>query len=146
MAIADSTGDKALKFKPVLFEGGEVTLDDADKTLLDTVAKLLGARPGVKITACGVATERDAADILRVRQEKAAAEAKRKAISGEAVPKPDDVAPVTRDELYDLSQRRSEAVKDYLIAQPKGDESRVFTCAPNIAKEAAAMPRTEITL
>jgi len=146
MAIADSSGDKGLKFKPVLFQGGEVDFDDASKALLDALAKLLEARPGVKITTCGVATERDAADILRVRKEKALAEAKRRTLSTDGVVKPDDVAPVTRDELYDLSQRRSEAVKDYLIARPGVDETRVFTCAPNVAKEASAEPRAEITL
>jgi len=146
MAIDESSGDKALKFQPVLFEGGEVDLSDGSKTLLDAVAKLLEARPGVKITTCGVATERDAADILRVRKEKAAAEAKKKATIFNPAPKPDDAAPVTRDELYDLSQRRGEAVKDYLIARPHVDETRVFVCAPNVAKDAAAEPHTDITL
>jgi hypothetical protein len=139
IAIAES-GDAGLRFKPIAFAGGEVEIDADARQSLDGIAKLLAERKGVRITACGVSTQKDAEDILHVRQQKAMIEAAKTSRP------PEESAPVTRDELYDLSQRRSEAVKDYLIGRPGVTESRVFTCAPNIADDAGAQPHADITL
>lgn len=139
IAIAES-GDAGLKFKSVAFAGGEVDIDADGRQNLDAIAKLLAERTGVRITACGVSTQKDADDILRVRQQKALIEASKTSQPPEAS------VPVTRDDLYDLSQRRSEAVKDYLIGRPGVTEARVFTCAPNIADDANAQPHADITL
>jgi hypothetical protein len=99
----------------------------------------------VKITACGIATPQDAADIFRVRKQKAEALTREQARRGDMLPKEEPV-PVTRDDLYDLSHRRSEAVKDYLVGHEKVDESRVFICAPNVSDDPKAPPHAEITL
>ncbi|MFQ5931000.1 MAG: DUF748 domain-containing protein [Nitrospiraceae bacterium] len=135
-----------LRIEPVRFDAGSTALDAVAQSYLGEIDGLLKARPMVKISICGLATESDRGALQTQARARAMAEAQKPAPKKHAKEAEAAQATVGRDDLLNLARHRGEAVKDYLIGVFGIAEERLFLCAPAVAKEPQTVPRVEIVL
>jgi hypothetical protein len=123
----------ALRLDPLIFRPGQVGLDERQREYLDQVVEKLEQRPQVTLILCGRATPSDR-DYLRP-------------ILPEGTPAGAEDPSDARAEsiLLDMAERRSEAVRTYLIS--KGIEAgRLTYCTPEIARADDARPQVELAI
>ncbi len=144
-AISDAGLPDRLGLRPVGFADGSAALSPGGREFLENIARMMKARPDVRLTLCGVATARDRAAMRKALLEQARANA--------GPPKPGSEKPVAApppvvddERLLLLSKGRGEAVKDSLVRGYGIGENRLLLCAPNIARDENAVPRADITL
>jgi len=53
---------------------------------------------------------------------------------------------VKENQLLSLAQRRSEAIKSYLVTEYKIDSGRLFICQPRIDPDKEGKPRLDLTI
>lgn len=144
MAMDDD--DKAhLALAPVTFAPGDATLAAGQEKTLETVAKLMQSRPGLKLTLCGKADDADWPVIAARRrtQERPLLSKLEKLVGAEpdakALGQPD------RDMLSALASRRTDAVRDALVDKGGIDSGRLFTCRPMVEATGKG-PRVDLLL
>jgi hypothetical protein len=143
-----------LRFEPIEFPPLAEQLSAESTAHLDQMAELLKERPNVQIVICGLATM---ADLTAHRAETKASnpesesESKPKGkLESNSEKEPGgepEKKPITEEEmkwLSGLAQRRSEAVKDYLIQTGGIDAGRLVLCSPEVQESDKAPPRVEV--
>ena len=110
----------APRFEPVKFETGSNEYANKDSVAyMDKIAKLLSDRPKLSITVCGVATQSDRAELLKLALQAAAKEESSKTTEKETPPEnaneQDTVIDISREQLLELAKTRGEKVKTYFV-------------------------------
>lgn len=116
-AVDLASGLDSLAFSPINYPPLQETLSAGDKDYLQTMAGKLVERPGLRLNLCGYASPADA-QALSIPKDLAA----------------DKIEPYRDEQLRALAERRSEAVRAYLIDKGLQAE-RLLLCAPSIAVE-----------
>lgn len=144
--VIDDSDSRRLALDPLAFAAGSDTLGEAEQKRLGTVAGLMGQRPALKLTLCGVATQ--AADGPALAEQRRIAQlgflARLQKMVG-AAPDPATL-PVENDRLSQLAEARAQAAKTYLVDQGGIDAGRLFTCRPRVDGAAQALPRVDLVL
>ncbi len=121
-----------LRFKPVIFVSGSAELSEENLLYLDSIVKLLGDRPKVRVLLCGKAGVAELGN------------------GGSASEKPEsekggDIPPQQKTILLELAGSRARQVKEYLVAH--GIEAkRLILCEPGIDPKPGGEPRVEIAI
>ncbi len=157
--IVEVGGKARLKIKPVTYQAGIGDLPPESRVYLEEIEQLLKSRPDVRLSICGVATERDRLALQEQAIKKLESESqqsvenKEREKSGASgqIQRPSGAdnakLPEIPDErLLELAQSRSESVKDHMIALFGISEDRLFLCAPKIGKDDNAQPRVELLI
>ncbi|MEQ1867029.1 MAG: DUF748 domain-containing protein, partial [Micropepsaceae bacterium] len=158
-AVQESETRRALDLKPLDYPLGSAAINDAQRTYLGNLAKLLGGRPALKINICGFAGPADWPAIhgARVAAAEEAAAPKtsvgiaarqaggwlRSAVGAKSAPPPPPPE-ADPDALNDLAAERSRTVKAYLAESGGIAEARLFECRPEVETDGAAKPRVEV--
>jgi hypothetical protein len=121
----------ALRLDPLIFRPGQVELDDNQREYLDQVVERLEERPQVTLLLCGRAAPADRDYLRPILPERTPDGAVEADAHAETI-------------LLDIAERRSEAVRTYLIS--RGIESRrLIYCSPEIARE-DVQPQVELAI
>ncbi len=118
---------------PIEFEAGRAVLDQVHQKALDTLAKQLQKQATRTVQLCPVVTLADVGALFGDTV-KGTLLKNRKA----------GLAPQQEDELIALGYDRAVAIKDRLVHQDDIAADRIFTCAPQAARDADAKPRVEL--
>lgn len=142
----DESANPRLSLEPLSFAPGDAVLDAARHRTLAAVAELMRRRPAIKLTLCGSASIPTDWPVLleRRRIEELGLLAKLQKMVGAAA-KPEDTTP-DRDALASLADRRSQAVKGWLVDEAGIDAGRLFTCRPKVEEQPKAGPRVDLVL
>lgn len=143
--VIDEAANPRLSLEPLAFPPGADALAEAERARLAKVADLLGQRPGLRLTLCGVASQpADWPALAQARERPAGVVARLRALMGTA-PSP-EVGPVDRDRLAELAEARAGAAKAFLVEEGGIDPGRLFTCRPKIETEPKSGPRVDLLL
>lgn len=112
----------ALRLESVRFEAGEAELNDRAKSYLEKIAGLMKDRPGISITLCGNATDKD-----------------RKVLRKRNVNK-------LEEELVLLAEQRGDKVKEHLTGEYGISAERFFDCQPEVTSDESAHPEVKLGL
>ena len=149
ISIVQAAGSVAssIKLDPVIFPAGTSQLRPEDSAYLEKIARLIGDRKGIRIRLCGIGTEQDKAELLRVAQlEQAKKVTEQKSQAQPAKEGQPAVPVISDDDMFELARSRAESVKDHLINAHKIDPARLFVCHPQINKEKDARPSVELLM
>lgn len=118
----------AMNFDPVKFLPGSAEIKDEDKEQLDNLATLMGEKPQIHLTLCGLTNSADlrALNSALKTDKKEAKSDKEKSIAP-------DTAPLSNEQksaLTDLARQRQINVKNYLIKEAAISHDRLILCAP----------------
>lgn len=141
----DDAESRRLALEPLAFPPGAEALGEGERKRLAAVAGLMGQRPTLRLTLCGVATQAGDGPALaeRKRQEELGLFAKIQKMMGSAPP---PLGPQDRDRLVELADSRAQAAKAYLVDEAGINPGRLFTCRPRVETDAAALPRVDLVL
>jgi hypothetical protein len=137
MFVAEIAGAAAeLKFEPVVFSAGSSDLDSPGRVYLAKIAELLGSRPGLSITFCGVATPEDSKRLQEV------------ALEGTEPPKENEpaVMPDVSADVDALAKLRRTVVFDHLVDELDIADERLFACKTKVETAGSLPPRVDISL
>lgn len=144
--MAVDADDKAhLALAPLVFAPGVDALSGEHEKTLGVVAELLNGRPGLRLTLCGkadnsdwpvVAARRRSADRPLLSKLEQFVGFERSAES---------FGPPDRNLLSALAQRRTNAVRDFLVDKGGVETGRLFGCRPMV-ESAEKGPRVELLL
>ena len=140
----------APRFEPVKFEIGANEYANKDSVAyMDKITKLLTDRPKLSITVCGIATQLDRAELLKIALQ-AAEQATTKEGTKETENADTEGASATpeisREQLLDLAKLRGEKVKTYFVKDKGISAERIFSCHPSINDEEDAIAGVDISL
>lgn len=119
-----------LRLDPVYFDPGTTEINDEARAYLDKAAGLLKDRPEVRLMLCGYGAPADLApdgDGARAADKEGAGTAEKTL-------------------LDDLANRRSFAIKDYLVGNHGISPDRLFVCKPAVDDSRGAKPRVELLI
>lgn len=148
--VIDEAENPRLSLEPLAFPPGADTLAEAERDKLVTVAGLLGQRPGLKLTLCGIASQQADWPVLMQakREEELGIVARLQKLMGTG-PKAEAV-PIDRDRLAGLADSRAQSAKTFLIETAGIDPGRLFTCRPKVEGDSQtgtkAGPRVDLLL
>ncbi len=148
--VIDEAENPRISLEPLAFSPGGDSLAEAERSKLTTIAGLLGQRPGLKLTLCGIASAHADWPVLlqAKREEELGIIARLQKLMGTG-PKPETV-PVDRDRLAGLADARAQSAKTFLIENAGIAPGRLFTCRPKVENdnpaEAKAGPRVDLLL
>lgn len=147
LMVGQLVGDKlsSIQLEPIPFAAGEAQPAADQSDYLARIGKLMGNRPELNLKLCGLATEQDrqALQAKQLAERAAAAKEAGKTGSDQAAAEP---PPVPDDQLLELAEQRAYAMKDRLIHDQSIATGRLFTCNPEIDKDAQAQPRVDLRL
>lgn len=162
LVIADAAADKAMQvtLDPVVFQTGEAVLSDKHRQYLEKVAKVLDEKPDIYIKVCGVSVNKDRMmiyDTLQAKKQKIQAKENSQKTSPQGKEKslqiPQTAKPVVVDDtelmqkMNELSLRRADLVKQYLIKDKSVSSDRLVDCQPRIETEKeTGSPRADLLL
>ena len=124
----------ALRLEPLILEPLHSELLPEQEKRLDTLAGLLNDRPEVELVICGMAARPDLEALRGISAGKETAD--RKATGGG----PDEEE---HQAMLDLADRRSQAVKTYLVNSGIASD-RLVTCRPEYTADPDARPAVEL--
>ena len=124
VTVARVAGKYLLKVKveDLLYQPGQIDLDQAQQSFVDELAKLLQDREKQRVTMCSVAVATD----LSVEQEQ--------------LPEPERVKT-----LQTISEQRGQQLKASLVEQYQIASSRLLLCEPKVDLAEDAKPRVEFS-
>ncbi len=127
------------RFEPVAFPPGSAELTDRGREYLGKVATLLNDRPGLTVSACGVATPADTAALLLSKQAQ---------LEGMADPSPtaQTAALVSDAEITALANARGDIVRSFLVKEAGLPQARVFACSTAVEDTDERGPRAKLLL
>lgn len=152
-----------LSFEPVDFAVAATQLDGTQQKQLAEIVKLLQERPQVRLSLCGDMTEADftqlyppppppqpttepAKEPAAEQADAAASSAGAKKEAAPTVPAKRVPTPEQMEALVALAAKRSEAVKDFLIAQGGIEAKRLILCNPAPELKAEGNPQVKISI
>lgn len=140
--VIDEAENPRLSLEPLAFPPGADTLAEVEQRKLATVANLLGQRPGLKLTLCGIASQQaDWPVLMRAkREEELGIIARLQTLMGTG-PKPEAV-PIDRDRLAGLAESRAQSAKAFLVETAGIDPGRLFTCRPKVEGDGPSGSKT----
>ncbi|XOV87631.1 MAG: DUF748 domain-containing protein [Pseudomonadota bacterium] len=143
--VADIAGKAARpRFEPVAFEPGSAELNDKGREYLGKMATLLAGRPGLRVSACGVASPADR-EALQVQLQASAAVATDSPQTAETSQAQPDVV-VSDTALVELANRRGEQVRRFLITDQGLAQARIFSCVASVETSDDPGPRVKLLL
>ncbi|MBO9489443.1 DUF748 domain-containing protein [Endozoicomonas sp. G2_1] len=124
VTVARVAGKYLLKVKveDLLYQPGQIDLDQAQQSFIDELAKLLQDREKQRVTMCSVAVATD----LSAEQEQ--------------LPEPERVKT-----LQTISEQRAQQLKASLVEQYQIASSRLLLCEPKVDLAEGAKPRVEFS-
>lgn len=124
VTVARVAGKYLLKVKveDLLYQPGQIDLDQAQQSFIDELAKLLQDREKQRVTMCSVAVATD----LSAEQEQ--------------LPEPERVKT-----LQTISEQRGQQLKASLVEQYQIASSRLLLCEPKVDLAEGAKPRVEFS-
>jgi len=142
---------------PVIFKVNSAEFDAQQDDLLNKVVKVLQDRPGLKIKACGVATDADRAaieaelrqiEIARIEQAKKNTPASKEPGKPESDKPPviEIAAEVITHKARELADTRSARVKQIILDQGQLDSSRILNCLSSLKTGQDASPSVELSI
>lgn len=123
-----------LRFEPVVFSPLGEQLSGEGAAYLDRVAELLDNKPNVRLIICGTST---LADLNTFRGEPVTPKDETKS-------KEVFLSDEEKELMLALAQRRSDAVKDYMVQTGGIDAGKLVICSPVMEKDNKAPPRVEL--
>lgn len=143
--VIDDAESRRLALEPLAFAAGTDSLGEVERKRLGAVAGLMGQRPTLRLTLCGVATPGDGPALVeRKQREDAGLLAKLQKLVGASPAQ--QTLPGERERLAELADARAQAAKAFLVDDAGIDPSRLFTCRPRIDGAAQAVPRVDLVL
>ena len=125
-----------INLQPVMFTAGNAGLNSDMRGYLDKLTGMMTERPAMRLKLCGAAVAADA-EVLQVQLEKENAKRKK--------PLPeDDLAEELQQQLQNLAEQRSEAVKAQLAKSV--DKERLFICYPTVDATSTEPPHLSVGL
>ncbi len=121
--VATEAGKKlAMRLEPIRFAAGSAELDADPLAYVERIAGMMGERPEMRVTLCGIATEAD----------RGALQAAGKPFEGESP-------------VLELAAARANAVRK-LLAERKVPADRLFSCNPKLETGADAEPMVRVEI
>ncbi len=140
----------ALRFEPVRFAPSAADITPDSAAYLDKLAKVMHERPGIHLSLCGTATEKDRAFFKEPASAKTEATGNRKPVAQASAPETETevlpLSPAEKEELKALAQKRSLAVKDYLVSKGDVDAQRLLVCHPSLNDDKEAQGVVDVFL
>ncbi|WP_052473345.1 DUF748 domain-containing protein [Paramagnetospirillum magnetotacticum] len=141
----DADDQSRLALPPLSFAPGADTLSGEQEKTLGSVAELVKARAGLKLTLCGKADDSDW-PVVAAKRRSADKPLLSKLESLVGFERPADFyGPPDHNLLSALAQRRTNAVRDFLADKGGVDPGRLFGCRPMV-ETAEKGPRVELLL
>jgi hypothetical protein len=147
MAV-DAEDNTRMALAPLAFPLGSDILSDDNRKTLATVADLMRARPGLKLTLCGKANAEDWPSLVERQRAEARPLLTRLERAVGVRRDAADAGPVNRDALGGLAANRADTAKEYLVDHAGIDAGRLFACRPEVetVANAAKGPRVDLLL
>ncbi len=125
----------AVQLQPILFQAGNAAIPNDAAPYLRRIAKLMKARPELRVRICGNATESDRRALHTATTGNAQA-------TGSA----STVARVADERLLTLARRRAAAIKQQLATQLGIKPARLFVCRPQLDLATGAEPKVKLLI
>jgi hypothetical protein len=148
IAIAEVVGKAGKEMSkvgldPVIFQAGEIVLDETSKQYLEKIKEVLDNRPKLRIELCGRAVAKDRTALIERRLATQKKDAEKSGQKQEA--KAEEIT-VSDDVLLDFAKERAKLVKESLVKQHSIDHERIFLCLPEIDESPEKDPYVELLL
>lgn len=118
----------ALKFDPILFDAGSQELSNIHTQQLDKLTELLIQRPGIHLTLCPFSANADTEKLFPKLKTQSGAESTQ-------IKEEDVLSESKLTTLISLAGSRSDAVKNYLVADKKIKADRLIECTPEYKRD-----------
>jgi hypothetical protein len=148
IAIAEVVGKAGKEMSkvgldPVIFQAGEIVLDETSKQYLEKIKEVLDNRPKLRIELCGRAVAKDRTALIERRLATQKKDAEKSGQKQEA--KAEEIT-VSDDVLIDFAKERAKLFKESLVKQHSIDHERIFLCLPEIDESPEKDPYVELLL
>lgn len=125
----------AVQLQPILFQAGNTAIPNDAAPYLQRIAKLMKARPELRVRICGNATESD----RRALQTALAGNA-------QATGSTSTFARVADERLLTLAHQRAATIKQQLATQFGIKPARLFVCRPQLDLTTGAEPKVRLLI
>ncbi len=137
------------RFEPIVFDPGSDELSPSGEQYVESIGRLLGERPRLSLTLCGVATEADRAALLAAAQSAAPPDAGSPVPMGAQPASTEAAAPpilIEDSRLEVLAEQRADRVRGQLANVHGIAAERLFACLPQVEQGADGEPRVDVVL